>query len=73
MLLGSPPAEGKERSRSQPLEKLDHGAVVTKASTDSLGRSEAGVALSSYGEEAGPLDPHVVPEGSVALGRCLFS
>lgn len=69
MLLGSPPAEGKERSRSQPLEKLGHGAVVTKASTDSLGSSEAGVALSSYGEEAGPLDPHVVPRRERGLGQ----
>lgn len=69
MLSGSPLAEGKERSRSQPLEKLGCGTVVTKASTDSLGSSEAEVALPSCGKEAEPLYPHVVSRRGCGLGQ----
>lgn len=40
---GSHLKKERERSRSQPVEKLGLGVVTTKASTDSLGSSEAGV------------------------------
>lgn len=64
------------RKGSQPVEKVGHGAVTTKASTESLVALKLGCPLSCSGLwQGGWVDLYTLklfPEGGVALGSCLF-